>query len=128
MFYLGIIQKMKGEWYNQEGLQKQKLFLGCDYESQLEALTTFPFPGLKIVNIRGNALLTLDLIIINHFICRLQSDNLLLELSLRDQVLEGSCLRSLLPCLHLVRTVRLNGSQFDNTSVRGLTEVASEVT
>ena len=76
----------------------------------------------------GNALLTLDLIIINHFISRLQSDNLLLELSLRDQVLEGSGLRSLLPCLHLVRTVRLNGSRFDNTSVRRLTEVASEVT
>ena len=37
----------------------------------------------------GNALLTLDLIIINHFISRLQSDNLLLELSLRDQVLEN---------------------------------------
>ena len=36
----------------------------------------------------GNALLTLDLIIINHFISRLQSDNLLLELSLRDQVRE----------------------------------------
>ena len=77
----------------------------CAYESQLEALTIFPFPGLKIVNIRGefqekcinthlitiifsgNALLTLDLIIINHFISRLQSDNLLLELSLRDQVI-----------------------------------------
>ena len=43
------------------------------------------------------------------------------------QVLEGSGLRSLLPCLHLVRTVRLNGSEFDNTSVRRLTEVASEV-
>ena len=79
------------------------LFMRCAYESQLEALTIFPFPGLKIVNIRGdmknlggectlnhmlpgNALLTLDLIIINHFISRLQSDNLLLELSLRDQV------------------------------------------
>ena len=37
----------------------------------------------------GNALLTLDLIIINHFISRLQSDNLLLELSLRDQVREN---------------------------------------
>ena len=78
------------------------LFMRCAYESQLDALTIFPFPGLKIVNIRGellqegnvdyyvmfvgNALLTLDLIIINHFISRLQSDNLLLELSLRDQV------------------------------------------
>ena len=80
------------------------LFMRCAYESQLDALTIFPFPGLKIVNIRGellqegnvdyyvmfvgNALLTLDLIIINHFISRLQSDNLLLELSLRDQVRE----------------------------------------
>lgn len=36
-------------------------------------------------------------------------------------------MRSLLPCLHLVRTVRLNGSQFDNTSIRKLTEVASEL-
>ena len=77
------------------------LFMRCAYESQLDALTIFPFPGLKIVNIRGellqegsanhvmfvgNALLTLDLIIINHFISRLQSDNMLLELSLRDQV------------------------------------------
>ena len=43
------------------------------------------------------------------------------------QVLEGSGLRSLLPCLHLVRTVRLNGSQFDDSSVRKLTEGASEV-
>ena len=34
----------------------------------------------------GNALLTLDLIIINHFVMRLQPDNHLLELSLRDQV------------------------------------------
>ena len=42
-------------------------------------------------------------------------------------MLEGSGLRSLLPCLHLVRTVRLNGSQFDDNSVRKLTEVASEV-
>ena len=104
--------------------------------------------------VAGNALLTLDLIIINHFVRRLQSDNHLLELSLRDQVtntlgehfsfsyfsryfnanwcsllqvLEGPGLRSLLPCLHLVRTVRLNGSQFDDNSVRKLTEVASEV-
>ena len=36
--------------------------------------------------VAGNALLTLDLIIINHFVRRLQSDNHLLELSLRDQV------------------------------------------
>ena len=42
----------------------------------------------------GNALLTLDLIIINHFISRLQSDNLLLELSLRDQVREDFVLEN----------------------------------
>ena len=53
MFYLNIIQKMKGEWYNQEGLQKQMLFMRCAYESQLDHLTIFPFQGLKIVNIRG---------------------------------------------------------------------------
>ena len=94
------------------GLQKQMLFMRCAYESQLDALTIFPFPGLKIVNIRGklllqeegnanyyvmfvgNALLTLDLIIINHFISRLQSDNLLLELSLRDQVREDFVLEN----------------------------------
>lgn len=127
LFYLNIIQKMRGEWYNQEGLQKQMLFMRCAYESQVEHLTIFPFPGLKIINIRGNALLTLDLIIINHFVCRLQSDNQLLELSLRDQVLEPSGLRSLLPCLHLIRTVRLNGSQFDSNSIRKLIDVASEV-
>ena len=49
-------------------------------------MTLFPFPGLKIINIRGSALLTLDLIIINHFVTRLQPENQLLELSLRDQV------------------------------------------
>merc|ERR1719211_80503 len=61
VFYLSIIQKMKGEWYNQEGLQKQMLFMRCAYESQLDHLTLFPFPGLKIINIRGNALHYLDL-------------------------------------------------------------------
>merc|ERR1719400_693162 len=106
MFYLGIIQKMKGEWYNQEGLQKQMLFMRCAYESQVDQLTLFPFPGLKIINIRGSALLTLDLIIINHFVTRLQPENQLLELSLRDQLLCASGLRALLPCLHLIRTVR----------------------
>ena len=40
----------------------------------------------SLILITGNALLTLDLIIINHFVSRLQSDNHLLELSLRDQV------------------------------------------
>ena len=77
------------------------LFMRCAYESQVlvivfllslqfstkvDQLTLFPFPGLKIINIRGSALLTLDLIIINHFVTRLQPENQLLELSLRDQV------------------------------------------
>ena len=35
------------------GLQKQMLFMRCAYESQVEHLTIFPFPGLKIINIRG---------------------------------------------------------------------------
>ena len=68
------------------GLQKQMLFMRCVYESQVDQLTIFPFPGLKIINIRGNALLALDLIVINHFITHLQHGNNLLELSLRDQV------------------------------------------
>ncbi|XP_023321296.1 NACHT, LRR and PYD domains-containing protein 12 [Eurytemora carolleeae] len=127
LFYLSIIQKMRGEWYNQEGLQKQMLFMRCVYESQVDHLTLFPFPGLKIINIRGNALLTLDLIIINHFIIRLQSDNNLLELSLRDQLLEPSGLRAILPCFHLVRTIRLNGSRFDNFCVKKLIDIATEV-
>ena len=54
--------------------------------TKVDQLTLFPFPGLKIINIRGSALLTLDLIIINHFVTRLQPENQLLELSLRDQV------------------------------------------
>ena len=37
------------------GLQKQMLFMRCAYESQVEHLTIFPFPGLKIINIRGKA-------------------------------------------------------------------------
>lgn len=127
LFYLNIIQKMKGEWYNQEGLQKQMLFMRCAYESQVDQLTLFPFPGLKIINIRGSALLTLDLIIINHFVTRLQPENQLLELSLRDQLLCASGLRALLPCLHLIRTVRLNGRAFSEESIGRLVEVASEV-
>ena len=71
------------------GLQKQMLFMRCVYESQVDQLTIFPFPGLKIINIRGNALLALDLIVINHFITHLQHGNNLLELSLRDQVLSN---------------------------------------
>ena len=40
------------------GLQKQMLFMRCAYESQVEHLTIFPFPGLKIINIRGETILT----------------------------------------------------------------------
>jgi len=127
VFYLNIIQKMKGEWYNQEGLQKQMLFMRCIYESQVDQLTMFPFPGLKIINIRGNVLLTLDLIIINNFVTKLQSDNNLLELSLRDQIIDMNGLKSISPCLHLVRTVRLNGYRFTSECMSKLINVVSEL-
>ena len=49
------------------GLQKQMLFMRCAYESQLDHLTLFPFPGLKIVNIRGILILFILLFLsINH--------------------------------------------------------------
>ena len=59
------------------------------YQSRLSVCQTdchcSHFNLLKCFSL-GNALLTLDLIIINHFVMRLQPDNHLLELSLRDQV------------------------------------------
>ena len=39
-------------------LPSQMLFMRCAYESQVEHLTIFPFPGLKIINIRGETILT----------------------------------------------------------------------
>merc|ERR1712083_1204316 len=45
----------------------------------------------------------------------------------RDQLLCASGLRALLPCLHLIRTVRLNGRAFNEESIGRLVEVASEV-
>ena len=62
----------------------------------------------------GNALLTLDLIIINHFISRLQSDNLLLELSLRDQVREDFVLEN----VFLASLVCLLSSTLENSTLR----------
>lgn len=107
LVYLKQVQKMKGEWYNQQGLQKQMLFMRCAFESRQERLTIYPFPGLKVINIRGSALLALDLITIGSFVSRLSDNNRLLELSMRDYPLDDQGLRGLLPCLPLVRTVTL---------------------
>ena len=54
--------------------------------SWLNPLRESVYLAIYLSIIPGNALLTLDLIIINHFVTRLQPDNHLLELSLRDQV------------------------------------------
>jgi hypothetical protein len=32
---MNLVSLMQGEWYNQEGLQKQMLFMRCVYESQV---------------------------------------------------------------------------------------------
>jgi hypothetical protein len=83
------------------------LFMRCAFESRQEKLTIYPFPGLKVINIRGSNLLALDLITIGSFVSRLSDNNRLLELSLRDYPLDDQGLRGLLPCLPLVRTVTL---------------------
>jgi hypothetical protein len=105
--YLKSVQKMKGEWYNQQGLQKQMLFMRCAFELRQEKLNLYPFPGLKIINIRGSALLALDLIIIGSFVTRLADQHRLLELALRDYPLDRRGLVGLLPCIPLVRTVTI---------------------
>jgi hypothetical protein len=89
------------------GLQKQMLFMRCAFESRQENLTLYPFPGLKVVNIRGSNLLALDLIVIGKFITCLADHNRLLELSLRDYPLDRTGLDGLMICLPLVRTITL---------------------
>ena len=89
------------------GLQKQMLFMRCAFESRQEKLALYPFPGLKIINIRGSALLALDLIIIGSFVSRLADQHRLLELALRDYPLDMRGLIGLLPCIPLVRTVTI---------------------
>ena len=89
------------------GLQKQMLFMRCAFESRQEKLALYPFPGLKIINIRGSALLALDLIIIGSFVTRLADQHRLLELALRDYPLDLRGLTGLLPCIPLVRTVTI---------------------
>ena len=89
------------------GLQKQMLFMRCAFESRQEGLTIYPFPGLKVINIRGSNLLALDLITSGSVVSRLSDNNRLLELSMRDYPLDEQGLRGLLPCMPLVRTVTL---------------------
>ena len=79
----------------------------CAFESRQENLTLYPFPGLKVINIRGSNLLSLDLIVIGKFVTCLADNNRLLELSLRDYPLDRTGLDGLMPCMSLVRTVSL---------------------
>jgi hypothetical protein len=79
----------------------------CAFESRQENLTLYPFPGLKVINIRGSNLLALDLIVIGKFVTCLSDNNRLLELSLRDYPLDRTGLDGLMPCMALVRTVTL---------------------
>ena len=83
------------------------LFMRCAFESRQEKLHLYPFPGLKIINIRGTTLLALDLIIIGSFVSRLADQHRLLELALRDYPLDMRGLIGLLPCIPLVRTVTI---------------------
>ncbi|XP_071744457.1 uncharacterized protein [Lepeophtheirus salmonis] len=115
--YLKIVQKMKGEWYNQQGLQKQLLFMRCAFESRHQEIDIYPFPGLKIINIRGSALLPLDLIVITHFVSNLSDNNRLLELSLRDYPIEEAGLCIILPCLPLIRTVTFCARKLSNPEI-----------
>jgi hypothetical protein len=87
------------------GLQKQMLFMRCAFESRMEKLELYPFPGLKVINIRGTALLALDLIIIGNFVAKLDNKNQLMEMALRDYPLDRTGLLGLMPCLPLVRKV-----------------------
>ena len=99
------------------GLQKQMLFMRCAFESRQEGLSLFPFPGLKVINIRGSNLLALDLIIIGAFVTSLADQNRLMELALRDYPLDIRGLQGLLPCIPLVRTVNINMRKFNQPEV-----------
>ena len=112
-----VVKKVLGIRFNRNGLlnlftfsglQKQMLFMRCAFESRQENLTLYPFPGLKVINIRGSNLLALDLIVIGKFITCLNDNNRLLELSLRDYPLDQTGLKGLMPCLPLVRTITLS--------------------
>ena len=87
------------------GLQKQMLFMRCVFESRLDKLDLYPFPGLKVINIRGSSLLALDLIIIGNFVAKLDEKNRLLEMALRDYPLDRTGLLGLIPCIPLIRYV-----------------------
>ena len=49
------------QFYYFLGLQKQMLFMRCAFESRQEQLTIYPFPGLKVINIRGQQILASDI-------------------------------------------------------------------
>ena len=75
----------------------------CVFESRLDKLDLYPFPGLKVINIRGSSLLALDLIIIGNFVAKLDEKNRLLEMALRDYPLDRTGLLGLIPCIPLIR-------------------------
>ena len=79
------------------------LFMRCVFESRLDKLDLYPFPGLKVINIRGSSLLALDLIIIGNFVAKLDEKNRLLEMALRDYPLDRTGLLGLIPCIPLIR-------------------------
>ena len=81
------------------------LFMRCVFESRLNKLEMYPFPGLKVINIRGSSLLALDLIIIGNFVAKLDEKNRLLEMALRDYPLDRTGLLGLIPCIPLIRSV-----------------------
>ena len=89
----------------------------CAFEARQEGLSLFPFPGLKVINIRGSNLLALDLIIIGSFVSRLADKNRLMELALRDYPLDERGLAGLLPCIPMVRTVTINMRRFSDPAI-----------
>ena len=62
------------------------LFMRCAFESRQERLSLFPFPGLKVINIRGSNLLALDLIIIGSFVTSLADQVSYLEIMLENRL------------------------------------------
>ena len=93
------------------------LFMRCVFESRLDKLDLYPFPGLKVINIRGSSLLALDLIIIGNFVAKLDEKNRLLEMALRDYPLDRTGLLGLIPCIPLIRCCIVLGYQFQSQSL-----------
>ena len=96
------------------------LFMRCVFESRLDKLDLYPFPGLKVINIRGSSLLALDLIIIGNFVAKLDEKNRLLEMALRDYPLDRTGLLGLIPCIPLIRWVCCAAAELRRCSIARL--------